>query len=40
MIGEVNESLVAALRDNDNPPSDDEPPGSNLSTSDEKPCFY
>jgi hypothetical protein len=37
MIGEVNESLVASLRDNDNPPSDDEPPGSNLSTSDEKP---
>ena len=25
MIGDVNESLVAGLRDKDNPPSDDEP---------------
>ena len=37
MIGKVNESLVAGLRDNDNPPSDDEPPGVNLSVSAEKP---
>ena len=37
MIGKVNESLVAGLRDNDNPPSDDEPPGINLSVSADKP---
>ena len=37
MIGKVNESLVAGLRDNDNPPSDDELPGVNLSVSAEKP---
>jgi len=38
MIGEVNESLVEGLRSNDNPPSDDEPPGGNLSAVIEKPA--
>jgi transposase, IS5 family len=38
MIGKVNESLVVALLDNDNPPSDDEPPGANLSAITEKPA--
>ena len=37
MIGDVNESLVAGLRDKDNPPSDDEPPDSNFSASAKKP---
>ena len=38
MIGEVNESLVEGLRSNDNPPSDDELPGGNLSAVTEKPA--
>ena len=38
MIGEVNESLVEGLRSNDNPPSDDESPGGNLSAVTEKPA--
>ena len=37
MIEKVNESLVAGLRDNDNPPSDDDPPDANLSVTAEKP---
>ena len=37
MIGDVKESLVAGLRDKDNPPSDDEPPDSNFSASAKKP---
>jgi transposase, IS5 family len=37
MIGVVNESLVAGLRDKDNPPSDNEPPDSNISASAKKP---
>ena len=33
MIGEVNEALVASLRDDAKPPSDDDPPAPKVSNS-------